>query len=101
MSKKDEVNKNILLKSGYVYCKNCFRVSHCGNALHLALYPEHLPADEKLEVCNYCRCDTCKSDIYKREHISKFYTGDGVYIHCPNGKPDRIEDDGTLTYFKK
>ena len=44
MSKKDEVNKNILLRSGYVYCKNCFRVSHCGNALHLALYPEKLPS---------------------------------------------------------
>ena len=92
---------NHLLKKGDVYCFNCNRQSHCGNALHLALYPENLPADEKLEVCNYCRCDTCKSDIYKREHISKFYTGDGVYIHCPNGKPDRIEDDGTLTYYKK
>ena len=97
-----EENTNILLrKVKDVYCQNCYRSSHCDNILTLALYPDGLPSGEKPEVCKYCRCDTCKSNIYKREHISKFYTGDGVYIHCPKGRPDRIEDDGTLTYFKK
>ena len=98
---EDKEPINALLKKGDVHCQNCFRISHCGNALHLALYPKLLPAGEKFEVCKYCRCDTCKSDIYKREDIYKFYAGDGVYIHCPKARPDRIEDDGTLTYFKK
>jgi deoxycytidylate deaminase len=95
-----EANINPLLKTGDVYCQNCGRVSHCVNAITLVLNPETLPADQVL-VCKHCRCDTCKSDIYKREDISKFYAGDGTYIHCPNGKPDRIEDDGTLTYYQK
>ena len=97
---EDKANIHTLLKKGDVHCKNCRRVSHCGNALTLALIPELMDANQ-VEVCKFCNCDTCKSDIWKREHISKFYAGDGTYIHCPNGRPDRIEDDVTLTYYKK
>ena len=97
---EDKANIHTLLKKGDVHCKNCRRVSHCGNALTLALHPYLMDAN-KVEVCKFCRCDNCKSHIYKREHISKFYAGDETYIHCPNGRPDRIEDDGTLTYYKK
>mgnify|MGYP001443944367 FL=1 len=97
---EDKANIHTLLKKGDVYCQNCGRVSHCGNALTLALIPELMDANQ-VEVCKFCRCDNCKSDIWKREHISDFYAGDGTYIHCPNGKPDRIEDDGTLTYYQK
>lgn len=89
---EDKANIHTLLKKGDVHCKNCRRVSHCGNALTLALIPELMDANQ-VEVCKFCNCDTCKSDIWKREHISKFYAGDGTYIYAPGGKPKWLEWD--------
>ena len=41
------------------YCKNCGHESHCGVPLRKTL-PGHSEI-EQIEICKYCRCDTCIS----------------------------------------